>query len=73
MAPPPPRRRLLDFDARFRQGAIPDDMPEVSLLAGRRSASEHRAGPQAVGTDGEHVRGLRMIEQGGVRIDGIRN
>jgi tyrosyl-tRNA synthetase len=50
-------RALTDFDARFRHGAIPDDMPEVRS-AGRRSASGHRAGPQAGGTDDQHLRGL---------------
>jgi tyrosyl-tRNA synthetase len=27
---------LADFDARFRQGAIPDDIPEVSLSGSDR-------------------------------------
>ena len=61
---------LADFDARFRQGAIPDDLPEVSLLAGQ-SLSLAQVLKQA-GLTASTSEALRMIEQGGVRIDGSR-
>jgi tyrosyl-tRNA synthetase len=62
-------RALADFEARFREGAIPADLPEV-LLSGA---------PLPVGTAlreaglaSSSSEALRSIEQGGVKIDGER-
>ncbi len=63
---------LADFDARFRQGAIPDDIPEVSLTAqGGQALTIAQVLKQAGLTSSTSEAG-RMIEQGGVRIDGAR-
>lgn len=62
---------LLDFDARFRQGAIPDDIPEVSLLAAGQPLSIAQVLKRS-GLTASTSEALRMIEQGGVRIDGTR-
>ena len=64
-------RALADFDARFRQGAIPDNIPEVSLLATDHSLSIAQVLKQA-GLTSSTSEALRMIDQGGVRIDGSR-
>jgi tyrosyl-tRNA synthetase len=63
---------LAAFDARFRQGAIPDDIPEVSLTAqGGQALTIAQVLKQAGLTSSTSEAG-RMIEQGGVRIDGAR-
>ncbi len=62
---------LADFDARFRLGAIPDDIPEVSLPTVGQSLSIAQVLKQA-GLTASTSEALRMIEQGGVRIDGSR-
>jgi tyrosyl-tRNA synthetase len=68
---PLPLQALADFDARFRQGAIPDDIPEVSLRAATQPLSIAQVLKQA-GLTASTSEALRMIEQGGVRIDGCR-
>ncbi|WP_413438457.1 tyrosine--tRNA ligase [Sulfuriferula sp. GW1] len=60
---------LNDFEARFRQGAIPDVMPEVSLRADNGSLSITQVLKQA-GLTTSTSDAMRMIEQGGVRMDG---
>ena len=59
---------LEDFETRFQRNAIPDDIPEVSL------ASEGGVSVVAVlkqaGLTSSTSEALRMIDQGGVRIDG---
>jgi tyrosyl-tRNA synthetase len=62
---------LADFDARFRQGAIPDEMPEVGLVLGKEGISVVQALKQA-GLTASTSEAMRMIEQGGVKVDGIR-
>jgi tyrosyl-tRNA synthetase len=64
-------RALESFDARFRHGAIPDDMPEVRLSGGTQPLGIAQVLKQA-GLTASTSDALRMIEQGGVRIDGIR-
>ncbi len=64
-------RALESFDARFRHGAIPDDMPEVRLPGGTQPLGIAQVLKQA-GLTASTSDALRMIEQGGVRIDGIR-
>ena len=62
---------LADFEARFRQGAIPEDIPEVSLSAPDGALSIAQLLKQA-GLVSSTSDALRMIDQGGVRIDGAR-
>ncbi|MGB8301795.1 MAG: tyrosine--tRNA ligase [Azonexus sp.] len=59
---------LAEFEARFRQGVLPDDMPELSL---------HIDGPVSLvqvlkqaGLTASTSESLRMIEQGAVRANG---
>jgi tyrosyl-tRNA synthetase len=64
-------RALHDFEARFREHAIPENMPEVSLLAVDGKLGLAQVLKQA-GLTGSTSEALRLIEQGGVRIDGER-
>ena len=64
-------RALADFDARFRQGAIPDDIPEVSLPAENPPMTIAQV-LKLSGLTASTSEALRMIDQGGVRIDGSR-
>jgi tyrosyl-tRNA synthetase len=61
---------LADFEARFRQNAIPDDIAEVSVVLGE-GLSIAQVLKQA-GLTASTSEALRMIDQGGVRIDGER-
>ncbi len=60
---------LADFDARFRQGAMPDEMPEVTLIGGAEGLPISQALKQA-GLSASTSDALRMIDQGGVKLDG---
>jgi len=62
---------LSDFEARFRQGAVPEDIPEISL------SSEGDGFPVAnvlkmAGLMASTSEALRMVGQGGVKIDGTK-
>jgi tyrosyl-tRNA synthetase len=59
------------FIARFQQGALPDEMPEISLSgeAGRLGIASTMKGAGLVGSTSE---AFRMIAQGAVRCDGAR-
>ena len=57
---------LADFEARFKQGGVPDDMQEIALPAGLAMVQIlKQAGLTPSTTEAQ-----RMIEQGGVKIDG---
>ncbi|MDP1653657.1 MAG: tyrosine--tRNA ligase [Rhodocyclaceae bacterium] len=56
---------LEDFQARFQRGALPDDMPEISVVAAPIAQVLKQAG--LVSSTSE---ALRLIEGGGVRLDG---
>jgi tyrosyl-tRNA synthetase len=58
---------LAAFDARFRDGAIPDDIPEVTIAPVGVLKLLREAGLVASGAEAQ-----RNVEQGGVRIDGDR-
>lgn len=58
-------RALADFEARFRQHALPADMPEVTVPAGGIGHVLKQAGLTASTSEA-----LRMIEQGAVRVNG---
>lgn len=60
---------LADFEARFRQGALPDDMPEVTLQSGGEAMPIAQVLKQA-GLTASTSEALRMIDQGGVKADG---
>ena len=62
---------LTDFEARFRQGAIPDDIDEVRIACGTENMPIAQVLKQA-GLTGSKSEALRMIEQGGVRLDGVK-
>ena len=60
-----------EFIARFQQGAMPDEMPELSLAAqdGQLGIAHLLKGAGLVSSTSE---AFRMIKQGAVRIDGER-
>ncbi|MDR2364818.1 MAG: tyrosine--tRNA ligase, partial [Zoogloeaceae bacterium] len=61
-----------EFEARFRQGVLPDDMPEFILRAeGAGGLSILYALKQAALT-ASTSEAIRMIRQGGVKADGAR-
>jgi tyrosyl-tRNA synthetase len=64
-------RALADFEARFRQGALPEDMAELSIAAEDGGLALVQALKQAQLT-ASTSEAIRMIEQGGVRLDGER-
>jgi tyrosyl-tRNA synthetase len=64
-------KALADFEARFRDGAMPEEIPAVMLPA----VGEPLAITQvlkAAGLTPSTSEALRMIDQGGVRLDGER-
>src|SRR5438105_2884928 len=62
-------RAQADFEARFREGALPEDMPEVTVSSGARPMAIVQV-LKASGLTASTSEALRMIEQGGIRIDG---
>ncbi|MYN14117.1 tyrosine--tRNA ligase [Pusillimonas sp. TS35] len=60
---------LASFEARFRDGAIPDEMPEITLSGAPLGILKvlREAGLVSSGSEAQ-----RNVEQGGVRIDGGR-
>ncbi|MDD4930450.1 MAG: tyrosine--tRNA ligase [Gallionella sp.] len=62
---------LDEFEARFRRGALPDDMPEISVAApdGRIFVPQLLKSADLVGSTSEAI---RMIQQGAVKLDGER-
>lgn len=61
----------MDFEARFQRGAMPDEMPEVTVVAGANGLSVAQVLRQA-GLTASTSEALRMIDQGGVRLNGER-
>ncbi|MDD4947869.1 MAG: tyrosine--tRNA ligase, partial [Gallionella sp.] len=62
---------LAEFEARFRRGVLPDDMPEVAVIATAGEILVPQLLKQAdlVSSASEAV---RMIQQGAVKLDGER-
>lgn len=56
---------LEDFQARFQRGAMPEEMPEISIAAASISQVLKQAGLVASTSEA-----LRLIDGGGVRLDG---
>ncbi|GBG13985.1 tyrosyl-tRNA synthetase [Novimethylophilus kurashikiensis] len=64
-------KALADFEARFQKGVIPDDVPEIVInceVAGLPVAQMLKQAGLVASTS----EAMRMIEQGGVRLDGER-
>ncbi|MBK7469757.1 MAG: tyrosine--tRNA ligase [Betaproteobacteria bacterium] len=62
---------LAEFEARFRQGALPEDMPEVTLRVAGPTIGIAQALKQA-GLVESTSEALRLIDQGGLKLDGER-
>jgi len=62
---------LADFEARFRHNEIPENMPEVSLPAPAGGLPVVQMLKQA-GLTASTTEAVRMIEQGGVKLNGER-
>jgi tyrosyl-tRNA synthetase len=62
---------LAEFEARFRQGMLPEDMPEVSVSAPGGSIAVPQLLKLAGLVDGTSE-AMRMIQQGAVKLDGER-
>jgi len=60
---------LAEFEARFRQGVLPDDMPEITVAGTNGQIGIAQLLKQA-GLVASTSEALRMIDQGGVRLDG---
>ncbi|WP_407279926.1 tyrosine--tRNA ligase [Aromatoleum evansii] len=60
-----------EFEARFQRGVLPEDMPEVNVMAGAEGMPVFQVIRQA-GLTGTTSEAMRMIEQGAVRLDGER-
>ena len=59
---------LSDFEARFKQNAVPDDLSEISIPCGSAGIGIAQLLKQA-GLTPSMSEALRMVDQGGVRID----
>jgi len=62
-------RAEADFEARFRQGAMPEKMPEATIDAGGKPLGIAQA-LKSSGLTASTSEAMRLIEQGGVRVDG---
>jgi tyrosyl-tRNA synthetase len=62
-------RAVLDFEARFRQGEMPADMASIVLEGGPEGLAIGHVLKQA-GLTASTSEALRMIDQGGVRLNG---
>ncbi len=58
-----------DFEARFRQGEIPDSIPEMTLPTGGEPILFYQVLKQA-GLTSSTSEAIRLIEQGGVKLNG---
>lgn len=65
------QQALQDFEARFRQGAMPDDMPECDVVAEQGELAVPHLLRQA-GLVSSTSEGMRMVKQGAVKLDGER-
>jgi len=68
---PAAEKAQAEFEARFRDGAMPEEIPEVTLQTGGVPLVITQILKQADLTPSTSE-ALRMIEQGGVRVDGER-
>ncbi len=62
-------KALSDFEARFKEGQVPEEMPEYTLSAAGEAILFYQVLKQA-GLTASTSEAMRMIEQGGVKLDG---
>ena len=62
-------RALQDFESRFRHGGVPDDLVELALTVPSEGASIVHV-LRSSGLCASTSEAARMVEQGGVRVDG---
>lgn len=62
-------KALADFEARFKQGAMPDEIPEVTVPSVDGGVQISSVLKQA-GLTASTSEAIRMIDQGGVKLDG---
>jgi tyrosyl-tRNA synthetase len=62
---------LHEFEARFRDHALPDDIPEVTLRTNGQGLALTQVCKQA-GLTASTSEAIRLIEQGGLKVDGDR-
>ena len=62
---------LEEFEARFKRGVLPDDVPEVEIAVGAEGIVLPQALKQA-GLVASTSEAMRMLTQGAVRLDGER-
>lgn len=60
---------LADFEARFKQGQVPEDIPEHRISTGGEPVLFYQVLKQT-GLTASTSEAMRMIEQGGVKLDG---
>jgi tyrosyl-tRNA synthetase len=60
---------LVEFEARFQKGVLPDDMPEIAVASAGGVIAIANLLKQA-GLVASTSEALRMIDQGGVKLDG---
>jgi tyrosyl-tRNA synthetase len=60
---------LVEFEARFQKGVLPDDMPEIAVASAGGVIAVANLLKQA-GLVASTSEALRMIDQGGVKLDG---
>jgi tyrosyl-tRNA synthetase len=63
------QKALADFEARFKQGALPEDIPEFELPSNAQPLALYQV-LKRVGLTASTSEAMRMIGQGGVRLDG---
>ena len=63
-------RALTDFEAQFRDGAMPENMPEVTVQGPTGADFTIPQLAKAIGATGSTSEALRLIAQRGLRIDG---
>jgi tyrosyl-tRNA synthetase len=68
---PAAEKALADFESRFRDGQMPEEIPAVTLPAGGDPLAITQV-LKAAGLTPSTSEALRMIDQGGVRLDGER-
>ncbi len=68
-SPADAERALAEFEARFRDGALPDDLPEISIAGGAAGLPIAQAAKQA-GLVGSTSEALRLIAGRGLKVDG---
>lgn len=66
---PAAQQALADFEARFKLGAIPTNLPQVKISATKQAITISQLLKQA-GLVASTAEAIRMIKQGGVRLDG---